>query len=168
MATDTTTPDVTEQQLLETEAAKAQRAMMRTLEELRTDVQAGLDPRALAAKHPLLTLAAGVAAGFAAASVVVPAKEEERVEEKLNKFQAFLKSHLPNTDERRAAHDASHNGDEKPARDKNDSLLTTLLKEGFKLARPAILSALAAAVTAKVTPPSQPDPQPIPPDDRVM
>lgn len=171
MATESTTPDVTEHQLLENEAAKARSAILRTLDALRADVQAGLDPRAITAKHPIVALAASAAAGFAAASVVVPAKGDH-VAERLSRFQSFLKSHLPSDGHAsRANHDA-HNGSDttqrENKREENSSLLITVVKEGFKLARPAILSALAAAVTAKVTPPSQPASEPVQPDDRTF
>jgi hypothetical protein len=116
--------------------------------------------------HPWVTLAAGAAAGFAAAAVTVPSKDQQA----LRKLAAIERALHLNPPKRQA-----HNGKAPPAADGaaseeydvsgesgaqayksgRSSLMRAILFELVGALKPAIVSVLTAGITGAVAKPSQ-------------
>jgi hypothetical protein len=135
---------LTESQVLTREQHDAKAAVSKTVKELKAELLRSADPRAWMLTHPWATLSAAVVAGFAAASVATPTKEDQALH-RLAKLEAALNQNG----------DSSDNHDDK-TRDKKPSSLSKLSGILFQIAQPILASAIAG-VTAKMT--ADPDQQ---------
>src|SRR5947208_2034202 len=68
---------LSESEYLEKQARDAQAAMSRVLQDLKTRLGQGVDPKAWAREHPWIAVGAAAVAGFAATAALVPSKEEQ-------------------------------------------------------------------------------------------
>jgi hypothetical protein len=111
-------------------------------------------PRELAGKHPWASLLAGAAAGFAAAAVAVPSREQQALR-KLAKIERALNLQQQKPEEN--GHPPTHAppAGEQAFKSGRTSLTRAILSEVIGALKPAIVSLLTAGVTAsaaKTTP----------------
>lgn len=142
----------------------ARQAMSRALGDLFSFGKQAADPGKAMASHPWVTLAAGAAAGFAAAAVAVPSKEQQALR-KLAKIERALNMNPP---ERHAhngkagpadgaaneGYDVSGKSGEQAYKSGRASLMRAVLGEVIGALKPAIISLLTAGVTGAVAKPS--------------
>ncbi|WP_428939562.1 hypothetical protein [Fontivita pretiosa] len=137
-----------EAQFLRQQAQQARDAMLRALELAARNLAHGADPRAWAREHPWLTVGAAAAGGFLAAVTLVPTRQQQLLRE-LARIERAIAPPPPHAN---GLNGQSH----RPTA--RHRLLRRLLRETFKLVRPALLSAITAGITAKAAAePRQPD-----------
>jgi hypothetical protein len=139
---------LTESQYLARQQQDAKAAISRTAKELQQELLRSADPRAWMLTHPWATLGAAVVAGFAAASVATPTKEEQALS-RLAKLEAALND--------RNGHDSDNHSDGH-SRDKKPSPLSKLSGILFQIVQPVVASAVAG-ITANMTNQSNPSDQ---------
>jgi ElaB/YqjD/DUF883 family membrane-anchored ribosome-binding protein len=135
-----------ESQFLADQAKQAKAALSEVLSDLTHGVLHTADPRQLTHDHPWSAVGAAAVAGFAAAWLLVPSKEDQAIK-KLAKIERAL---FPREEKKDHDHEKDSSRDEK----KSHSFFSGLASEVFKTLRPALLSAMSAGITAKA---SQPD-----------
>jgi len=135
---------VGESAYLERQAQLAQQAIARTLSEAASSAGKVVDPRKWAQTNPWMTLGATLVAGFAAAAVVVPSKEQQALR-KLAKIERALNPQ-PEPEHHRTDGDgaAAKKGKDGPPQ----SFGKMIVGELFSVLRPAIVSMLTAGITA--------------------
>jgi len=144
----------------------ARQAMSRALGDLFSFGKQAADPGKVMASHPWVTLASSAAAGFAAAAVAVPSKEQQALR-KLAKIEKALNLNPPerhaHNGKAAAANGAANAGDGNDAAGKSgeqayksgrSSLMRAILGEMIGALKPAIVSLLTAGVTGAVAKPS--------------
>ena len=115
-------------------------------EQLMADLASGVDPKLWMKVRPWTSLAGAVVAGFAAAAVVVPSKEQQA----LRRLAEIEKMLMPKPVDMRSPVDRDvPKGREKP------TFLSGLMTEVLGAVKPAILSMLTAGITAKATKPTE-------------
>ena len=112
---------------LQDQAEAAKDAMGRAWTEFVTGMGKSADPRQWAKAHPWITMASATVAGFAAASTLVPSKEEQALK-KLAAIERAL--HIDGRPKRET------NGD--GAKEPKEGFLTRLMKEAFAAAGPVL------------------------------
>jgi hypothetical protein len=127
---------------LQDQAEAAKDAMGRAWSEFMAGMGKSADPRQWAKAHPWITMASATVAGFAAASTLVPSKEEQALK-KLAAIERAL--HIDGRPKRET------NGD--GAKEPKDGFLTRLMKEAFAAAGPVLANILGAQM--KGPPPAQ-------------
>jgi len=143
----------------------ARQGMSRALSEMLSFGKQGADPSKAMAAHPWLTLAAGAAAGFAAAAVAVPSKEQQALR-KLAKIDRALNLHQAgqhgSNGKASAAGDGAAADDfdvsgksgEQAYKSGKSTFMRAVLGELVGALKPAIVSLLTAGVTGAVAKPS--------------
>jgi hypothetical protein len=134
---------LTEAQYLAKQQADAQKAITRTLAQLKLDLVKTADPRAWMNVHPWATLGAAAVAGFAAAATVVPSKEQQALK-KLRELEEALEAR------------------EHPERDGNGRKKSTMSGIGgmvFRIIQPMIISTLTGFLSGKAAAEPIADPQ---------
>jgi hypothetical protein len=134
----------------------ARQAMSRAVSDLLSLGKQAADPRRAMEAHPWVTLAASTAAGFAAAAVSVPSKEQQALR-KLAKLERLLnpQPHAPAHNGNGApgpapdGEAAAENG-ERAYKSGRSSLTRAILGELVGALKPAIISLLTAGVTGAV------------------
>jgi hypothetical protein len=130
---DTPPAQLTESQYLAQQADQAKAAMAAALARIKSKLAQGVAPQEWARQYPWITVAAAAAAGFVAATSLIPSKEEQA----LKKLAAIERAVNPKLN-------AEHtNGKEKK---ENPGLINTLLKEALAIARPALVSMISAGL----------------------
>ena len=127
---------------LEDQAEAAKDAMGRAWSEFVSGMGKSADPRQWAKAHPWITMASATVAGFAAASTLVPSKEEQALK-KLAAIERAL--HIDGHSRRETNGDA--------AKEPKEGFLTRLMKEAFASAGPILANILTAQM--KPPPPEQ-------------
>lgn len=140
---------LTEAEFLAQQADEARAALSRAMNDLKLKIGQGVDPRLWLQDYPWMTMGAAAAAGFVAATAVVPSKEQQALK-KLAEIERAL--HEPKD---RAA---QTNGKENHKA--NGSLASVVLREVFGLLKPIISSVLAGVLQAQTTGAAAPDPAP--------
>jgi len=160
--------EATEAEFLAKQAEEAKQALSAAFGAFARDLRDGVDPRGWTKEHPWATLAGAAVAGFAAAAVFVPSKEEQA----LRRLVAMERALMPKS---KAAHDgaAPDTGDDGGARDfarGRSGFLAAIGRQVLETIKPALMSALTAGITAKAaTPENQyqaPQPPPADPNAR--
>ncbi len=131
---------LSESKYLERQASEAQEAMARAWGELKRDLAKGADPRVWMQSHPWITLASAAVAGFTAAAVVVPSKEEQALR-KLEKIERALHT---------AHHPESHangNGSKK----KSGGFLGMIIHELLGVLKPLLVTLVSAHANPQET-----------------
>ena len=139
--------------LLQQEHAKA--AIGRVVNELNGALAEGADPRLWAKQYPWATLGVSAVAGFVAASMLVPSREQQALK-KLAEIERALNPE-PRRRAEREHDDHPDSVDGKAGADAykagKQSFMTALMGEAIKAVRPALISLLTAGVTAKAARP---------------
>lgn len=124
------------------QAADAKAAIGAATNDLKRDLAQGIDPRGWIQVAPWTTLAAAAVAGFAAAAVAVPSKEEQTLK-RLKKIEEALSP-------KRQTADAAVNGDHvSKVESGQGSFLSGLAAQVLRSVQPVLMSALTAGITAK-------------------
>ena len=139
-------PDnLTEQQYLAQQAHNARLAMSRVWQQTRSQLGQGANPIEWARRFPWVTVGTAAVAGFTAAAMLIPSKEQEALR-RLARIERAL-----NPPPARPAHG---NGDTKT---EHHGILGTILHEALAVLRPALVSLMAAGMAGSA-----------PPDDRTQ
>ena len=138
-----------EAEFLQKQAADAKAAIGAVVNDLKRDLAQGVDPRGWMQVAPWTTLAAAAVAGFAAAAVAVPSKEEQTLK-RLKKIEEAL------TPKPRPV-DAAVNGDQvRKVESGQGSFLAGLAGQVLRSIQPVLMSALTAGITAKTVKEDEP------------
>jgi len=126
--------------------------MSRVVAEIKNDLARSADPRGWMQVAPWTTLGVAAVAGFVAAAVAVPSKED-RALNRLKKIEEALTPHFGNGH----APPANPNDPKSvAAAAKGSSFLGQLAGQVLHAIQPVLMSALTAGVTAKAAQPEQP------------
>ena len=124
-----------EAEFLKRQSDHAAVAMNRAMDEAKAHFANAFSLKTMAREHPLATVAAGLVAGFATGAAVTTSQRDSA----LNRLAEIERALNP-----QAAAGQADNG--KPA---GPSLMTTMLKEAFNLAKPILTSSITAMVAAQ-------------------
>jgi hypothetical protein len=138
-----------ESAFLTQQAADAKAAIARVTEEIKNDLAQGVDPRAWMQVAPWTTLAAGAVAGFVAAAMVVPSKEQQALRRLRRMEKAMRLDDEPTAG--RNGHDRDAARDVKAAA--KPSTLGALLGSVVSALQPVLMTALSNAFAGTSTPP---------------
>lgn len=135
---------MTEAEYLRKQADDAKAAIGAALSDARAAMAEGIDPREWTRRFPLVAVGSAVAAGFVAAVLAVPSREQQELK-KLEKI-------------RRAMHPESTSSDGQQAKKQKVEVETPaesswwgkLLHEAVTLIRPVLLSALTAGMHSRM------------------
>jgi hypothetical protein len=156
---------VGESAYLQRQQQLARQAMSRAVGDLFSFGKQTADPGKVMAAHPWVTLASSAAAGFAAAAVAVPSKEQQALR-KLAKIEQALNLNPPERHARNGKaspaadgaaaddFDVSGKSGEQAYKSGRSSLMRAILGEMVGALKPAIVSLLTAGVTGAVAKPS--------------
>lgn len=133
------------------QAAEASAAISNTLRAITGDLKQTVDVRLWTKEHPWMSVGAAAAAGFVAACMVVPTKEDQALRRLAKIEKALNPSHPPVGS---SSDGAANQQEYKSGR---QSFWTSIAKEIIGAVKPVLLSTLTAGVTAQA---SQPQPQP--------
>jgi hypothetical protein len=138
-----------EAEFLQKQAADAKAAIGAVFNDIKRDLTQGVDPRGWMQVAPWTTLAVAAVAGFAAAAVAVPSKEEQTLK-RLKKIEEAL-----NPKPRPV--DAAVNGDHvRKVESGHGSFLAGLAGQVLRSVQPVLMSALTAGITAKTVEKDEP------------
>ena len=120
---------------------------------MKGDLAQGIDPRPWMKNYPWATLGVSAVAGFAAAAMLIPSKEEQA----LKKLAAIERALNPPPPRREPEEDMSVDGKQgaKDYKSGRAGLLTSLMGEVIGAVKPALISLLTSGVTASAVKPSQ-------------
>ena len=119
------------------------------IDDLKHELATSADPRAWMQVHPWATMGAAAVAGFVAASVMVPSKEQQA----LKRLAAIEKALNPKRD----PVDAAANGDSaQKVEAGKESFLAGLAGQVLRAVQPVLMSAITAGITAKTVQPEKP------------
>lgn len=125
--------DMSESDYLARQAEVAKLAISRALSEAKSAFTEGMDPREWTRRYPFVAVGSAIAAGFTAAVLAIPSKEQQELH-KLEKI-------------RRAMHPEPEPAKETKAEPK--PLWSTLLHEAVQLIRPVLVSAVTAGLESR-------------------
>ena len=140
---------LSEAEFLRLEGEKAKAEIVSSLERAKAALTNNVDPRELTRRHPWIAIGSAAVAGFVAAAVAVPSKEEQELR-RLERMQRAMNPPPPAPPSTAAA---ETNGNAKP--ETGHSIGATILHELIQLVRPILLTAITASVEGVVhrTPP---------------
>jgi hypothetical protein len=130
-----------EAEFIEREAENARQALSMAMKDLGQCLVDGADPRLWTREHPWIMAASAAVAGFSAAALLVPSKEQQA----LRKLAEINRAIAP----RMAAVEVAESEEEEPPRRKGRSIGGVLIHEFFDLLKPAVMSALSAGLAAR-------------------
>ncbi len=139
---------------LREQAEDAKAALLQGVNDLKAALAGTLDPRQLPRRYPFITVGAVAVAGFAAALIAIPSREEQE----LRRLERIRRAMYPEPDPPKAAARDGQPDGEKPVK---PPLWMTLLKEGIQAARPILISLVTASLKARqeaANPPPPTDP----------
>ena len=126
---------------LREQADEARRALAKGFEDLKATVAAKVNPRHLPRKFPFVTVGAVAVAGFAAALLAIPSKEQQELKRLERIRRAMYPEPKPPKADKAAVDKAKAQGDKTP-------LWVTLVKEGVQAARPLLVALVTASMKA--------------------
>ncbi len=144
-----------ESEFLRVEAEQAKAAVKRALEDAKTALTGAVDPRELTRSHPFVALGSAVVAGFVAAAVAIPSKEQQALR-RIEKLQRAMHPSPPPSNGSGATGNGSTTETKPPA----PSFLAMIVKEIIAVLKPILI----AAITANLNPPPAPPVAPASPD----
>jgi len=150
-------PESSEADFLTLQQEHAKAAIGRVMNEIKGALAEGADPRAWVQQYPWATLGASAVAGFVAATMLIPSREQQALR-KLARIERALNPEPRRKAEReRDDHPDSVDGkaDADDYKSGRQSFMTAVLGEAIKAVRPALISLLTAGVTAKAAKPSE-------------
>lgn len=136
--------DVTEECLLRAEVEDARAAVQRALLGMRDSLIATGDPKVWARTHPWISVGIAAAAGFAAASAIVPAPGQRTAD----KWAGVMHRLAP--DRQGGASGMPNSPSEASAPSSTTSIWTSVIDALFELTKVAITNLLASMAQAKV------------------
>ena len=150
-------PESSEADFLTLQQEHAKAAIARVMSEMKTALAEGANPTQWLHQYPWATLGASAVAGFVAASMLIPSREQQALK-KLAEIERALnpeprrraereRDEHPDSVDGKAGADAYKSG--------KQSFMTALMGEAIKAVRPALISLLTAGVTAKASKPSE-------------
>jgi len=139
--------DLSEADFLKAQEANAKAAISATVREMKDDLLKAANVRQVFEQHPILTTAGAAVAGFVAAAVLIPSKEESALK-KLARWERALRAAEGRAAEPERA--ASSDGDGKPQiKQEKKGLFASIATELVRTIGPGIASALTAGMAAK-------------------
>ena len=135
---------------LREQADEARKALAAAAEQLKAALAGTLDPRALPRKYPFITVGVVAAAGFAAALLAIPSKEQQELKRLERVRRAMYPEPEVPKEAKKAVEDAKAAAAKPP-------LWVTLVREGVQAARPLLVSLVTAGIKAKQSPSSDGD-----------
>jgi len=150
-------PESSEADFLTLQQEHAKAAIGRVVGEIKTALAEGANPTEWAKQYPWATLGVSAVAGFVAATMLIPSREEQALK-KLAEIERALNPEPRRRAEReRDEHPDSVDGKAgaEAYQSGKHSFMTTLMGEAIKAVRPALISLLTAGVTAKASKPSE-------------
>lgn len=139
---------LSEADFLAKEANDARTAISAMTSEIASGVGAAIDPRPLVGKHPWISLGAAAVAGFTAATMLTPSRQDVAIS-KLEKLSKALRAAMGEKVSQEAKVDASDNHEEKKS--SGDGIVGMIF---HNLVKPAV----TAAIASKMAPQQQPPP----------
>jgi hypothetical protein len=134
---------MSEAEYLRKQADDAKAAIGAALSDARAAMAEGIDPREWTRRYPLVAVGSALAAGFVAAVLAVPSREQQELK-KLEKIRRALHPEP-------AASDGKEGKKTKvEVETPESSWWSTLLREAMSLIRPVLLSALTAGLTGRM------------------
>jgi hypothetical protein len=139
---------LTESEFLQLQADQAKAQIHQALNDAKAALTGSVDPRELTRKHPWISIVSAAAAGFVAAAVVIPSKQELE----LRRLERVRRAMNPQpTAPPPAANGVDHSHAEKP------SWVAMLFKEIIQIVRPILLAAITANIKSGANqPPADP------------
>jgi hypothetical protein len=152
-------PDSSEGDFLTLQQEHAKAAIGRAVSELKNALAGGVDPRPWMKQYPWATLGASAVAGFVAASMLIPSKEEQA----LKKLAAIEKALNPPPPRRPEPPTDAGSVDGKRGvedyKSGRSGMLSAIMGELVGAIKPAVISLLTSGVTASAVKPSESDMQ---------
>jgi hypothetical protein len=148
-------PESSEADFLTLQQEHAKAAIGRAMSELKSALAGGVDPRPWMKQYPWATLGASAVAGFVAASMLVPSKEEQALK-KLAAIEKALNPPPPRRPE--PPEDVGSVDGKRGAQDYKSGrsgMLTAIMSEVIGAIKPALISLLTSGVTASAVKPTE-------------
>ena len=114
----------------------------------------GANPIEWAKRYPWASVGASAVAGFVAASLLIPSKEQQALA-RLAAIERALHPPPPKKEKPEVSDSINGDADAKQQHRGSTGLLTLLAREAIGAVKPAIISLLTAGVTAKAAKPTQ-------------
>jgi hypothetical protein len=152
-------PEASEADFLTLQQEHAKAAIGRAVSELKDALAQGANPAHLMKQYPWMTLGASAVAGFVAASMLVPSKEEQALK-RLAAIEKALNPPPPRRSE--PPEDVGSVDGKRGAQDYKSGrsgMLTAIMGEAIGAIKPMLISLLTSGVTASAVKPSQADMQ---------
>ena len=130
---------------LRTQADEAKASLLQGVNDLKVALAGVADPRRLPRKFPFLTVGGVAVAGFVAAYVAIPSKEQQE----LKRLERIRKAMYPDPEPVAAAKDAQAAAEKAEGKAGKTPLWVTLVREGVQAARPLLVSLVTASIKAK-------------------
>jgi hypothetical protein len=130
-----TPAELTEAQFLQQQAELAKEAISRTLKRIATDLGKGASPIEWAREYPWVSLGAATVAGFFAANMLIPSKEDQALKKLARLERAINPPPPPVFDTATTDKDPAKHG-----------FFYGLMNQALKAIQPAIISAITAHV----------------------
>ena len=146
----TSSKKLSETQYLEQQQAAAKSAIANAFADVRTELFKTADPKLWVKSHPWMMVASAAVAGFAAAAVAIPSKEQQALK-KLESIERALYGARANGHARQASPEPHDDGKPK----KEGGFVTTLLHELIGAIKPAVISMITAGMAQS----GQPSPE---------
>ena len=154
---------MSEAEFLQRQAEEAAKAISQVFGEFSRSLRDGVDPKAWTKEHPWAMVAGATVAGFAAAAMFVPSKEEQA----LRKLIAMEKALMPRGSRRGTrevdGQDPGEDGGAKDFSKGRTGFLGAIGRQVLETIKPALMSALTAGITAKAATPDNDYQAPQPP-----
>ena len=147
-------PESSEADFLTLQQEHAKAAIGRALTGMKDDFGQAIDPTPWMKSYPWATLGVSAVAGFAAAAMLIPSKEQQA----LKKLAAIERALTPPPPRRPEPEDEISADGKQGAQDYKSGrsgLLSALLGEVIGAVKPALISLLTSGVTASAVKPSQ-------------
>ena len=144
---------LSEAEYLTQQAENAKAAITAALKEVTAKLGEGANPIEWTKRYPWAGVGASAVAGFVAAALLIPSKEQQALA-KLAKIERALNPPPPKK-EREEVSDSINGDSATKGAHASTGLLTLLAREAIGAVKPAIISLLTAGVTAKAAKPSQ-------------
>jgi hypothetical protein len=148
-------PESSEADFLTLQQEHAKAAIGRAVSELKNALAGGVDPRPWMKQYPWATLGASAVAGFVAASMLVPSKEEQALK-KLAAIEKALNPPPPRRSE--PPEDVGSVDGKRGAQDYKSGrsgMLTAIMGEVIGAIKPALVSLLSSGIAASAAKPSE-------------
>jgi hypothetical protein len=149
-------PESSEADFLTLQQEHAKAAIGRAFSELKGALTGSVDPRPLMKNYPWATLGGAAVAGFVAASMLIPSKEQQALK-KLAAIEKALNPPPPRRARDEEDGDMSVDGKAgaKDYKSGRSGLLSALMGEVIGAVKPALISLLTSGVTASAVKPSE-------------